>query len=510
MKKRAKIKPHRPLQWMCDNLIFLPVSGPKLKGKLIGKYLLSFQEQIITEALDKDGNPKKNIFLGYSRKISKSMLFSWIFNYFFENKEGFNLVNMASTFTQSNIIYSLIADQIMLNPRIVTADYKITREILKNEERHNHLYKIFSKASSNLGMLNVSAVIGDEVGAMQSRENLNSIMSGLAMAQTKPLLLFSSNPPEDQTHWSNEYLRTLRSDSDWVFFDFSADMKADVYSEEAKCQANPFYKEYVETKNPLLKSVYDFVNKEAERSKKSSENLIVYRRFQLGQRVSAKAYQWVNVEDIKIASEKVFENKDLRPILAFDLALSRDFCACVLCLFDEETEDIYLKPFLHIANLSDRRPSQKKLFTDWDVQNYITIQDRQAIDKCLFVADIKNFLKEKDIVFEAHVWDRALSRGWTEEFGAEPELYKGTAHELAHAIRFVEARSREGKLHFIGENPCLKWMFDNPIVSEKSKGYVLLNRITSRESIDGAVACVLGTKYFIENRRKSFVGFSLD
>ena len=194
MKKRAKIKPHRPLQWMCDNLIFLPVSGPKLKGKLIGKYLLSFQEQIITEALDKDGNPKKNIFLGYSRKISKSMLFSWIFNYFFENKEGFNLVNMASTFTQSNIIYSLIADQIMLNPRIVTADYKITREILKNEERHNHLYKIFSKASSNLGMLNVSAVIGDEVGAMQSRENLNSIMSGLAMAQTKPLLLFSSNP----------------------------------------------------------------------------------------------------------------------------------------------------------------------------------------------------------------------------------------------------------------------------------------------------------------------------
>ena len=500
---------HKPLQWIKDNLIFLPVSGPKLKGKKVGQYILPFQEEIIKSALTPEGLPNKNIFMGYSRKISKSMIYSWIFNYLLENKEGMSLVNMASTFTQSNIIYSLIADQIRLNPLIDDENYKITREVLENREGHNHLYKVFSKASSNLGMLNLSGVIGDEVGAMQSRENLNSILSGLAMAQTKPLLLFSSNPPENLSHWSYEYLKTLKNDPDWACFDYSADLKLDVYSEKAKRQANPFYDEYVKTKNKHLKSVYDFVNKEAERAKKSSENLVVYRRFQLGQRVSAKAYQWVDVNDIKIASEDILKDKSLRPVLAFDLALSNDFCACLLCLFNESTEDIYLYPFLHLANTKNRTPTQKKKFEVWHERGYITIQDRKAIDKNIFIAEIKNFLKEKKIMIEAHVWDRNLSTGWTEEFGGEPELYKGTAHEQAHGIRFVEARSKEGKLHFIGENPCLTWMFDNPVCSQKSKGYVLLDRVTWRDSIDGAVCAVMGTKYFIEHRIKSFVGFAV-
>lgn len=504
------MQPHKPLQWICDNLIFLPVSGPKLKGQPIGRYLLPFQEKIITSALKPDGTPNKNIFLGWSRKIAKSTLFSWIFNYFLEEMEGFNLVTMASTFSQSNIIYGQVGDQIRLNEKINSKDYKITNlEGLRNNEKHNNLYKIFSKSTSNLGMLAVSSVIGDEIGAMQSRENLNSIMSGLAMAQTKPLLLFASNRPELPSHWSTEYLKTLKSDPEWAFFDYSAPMKADIYSDKAKCQANPFYKEYKETKNPLLKGVADFVDKEAERAKKSSENLVVYRRFQLGQPVSIKSYQWVDVSDIKTAPESILEDKKLRAILAFDLALSRDFCCCMLCLFNEDTEDIYLYPFLHIANLSDRIPSQKTLFSQWDTQKYITIQNEKAIDKSLFVSDVKKFLKEKKIIPEAYVWDRNLSTGWTEEFGSDPILYKGTAREISHSIRFVEARSKEGKLHFVGENPCLKWMFDCVVASEKSKSYLLLNRATTRQSIDGAVATVLGMKYFIENRKQSFYGMAV-
>ena len=111
-----------------------------------------------------------------------------------ENKRGYSAVILASTFTQSGIIYGLVSDQIMQNKKIKSQDYKITKEVLENKKRHNSLTKVFSKASSNLGLVNVSAVVGDEIGAMQDRENLNSIQSGLAMAQSKPLQLFASNP----------------------------------------------------------------------------------------------------------------------------------------------------------------------------------------------------------------------------------------------------------------------------------------------------------------------------
>ena len=500
---------HKPLSWIKENLIFLPVSGPKMKGKPVGEFILPFQEEIICAALDGHGNPKNNVFMGFSRKISKSMIFSWIFNYFLEQKEGFNLVTMASTFGQSDIIFKLIADQIRLNPNIKESDYKIRREYLENEKRHNNLYKIFSKASSNLGMLNVSAVCADEIGAMQSKENMDAILSGLAMAQTKPCLLFASNPPEKQTHWSNEYLKGLRNDKDWKFFDFSAPIKSDPYGKETKCKANPFYSEYEKTKNPLFQGVYDFINKESESAKQSGENLISYRRFQLGQRVNTAAYQWVDVDDIKIADEEVFKDKNLRPILSFDLSLSRDFCCCVLALFNESTEDIYLYPVMHLANLKDRRPTQAKRFQNWHDQGFIQIQNRDAISKDIFCQDVKNQLDEHKIHYETHVWDRNLSSGWTEQFGGDPVLYRGTAAEMSHAIRFIEARSREGKLHFIGKNPCLLWMFENSICSAKSKGFTLLDRVDSRHSIDGAVCSVMATKFFIEHRRQSFKIFAL-
>ena len=499
---------HKPLNWIKEHLIFLPLSGPKLKGKPIGDFILPFQEKVICDALDNEGNPKKNVFMGFSRKISKSMLFSWIYNYFLETKEGFNTINFASTFNQSHVIFKLIADQIKLNSKINEKEYKITREKIENKERYNTNSKIFSKASSNLGLLNISAVIADELGAQQSKENLDSVVSGLAMAQTKPLMLYASNPSEKQTHWSNEYLKTLREDKDWVFHDFSAPIKSDPYSEKSKCLANPFYNEFVKTKNPLYKGVFDFINKESEKAKRfGGESLISYRRFQLGQRVSTQAYQWVDVSDIQIASPDILKDKSLRVILSFDLALTRDICSCVVCLFNENTEDIYIYPILHVANTKPRTPTQQKRFQDWNEQGFLKIQNRDSISKDFFLQDVKDFLKKNNLVYEAHVWDQNYSTGWTDDLGGDPVLYKGTAAEMSHSIRFVEARNRDKKLHFIGANPCLSWMFENAICSVKSKSYTLLDRVTWQDSIDGAVCTVMATKYFLEHRKTGTSGF---
>ena len=504
--KKGKMMIHKPLKFIKDGLIFLPVSGPLLVGQPIGRFICPFQEDIITSCLDHEGNPKKNLFIGWSRKLSKSMSFSWILSYFLAEKHGFISVTMASTFGQSAHIYDLVREQIERNPNINEEDYKLTKELLVHTERGNKLFRVYNKASSNLGMIGVGCVVIDQIESMTDRRNIDSIQSGMMMSQVPPLYLLASNPPESVAHWSLDYIKAKQADKRFKFFDFSAPLKEPWQTVEAKKQANPFYKLYKESpkKYPHLKGLVANIDAEEKQAIKSGEEAITYRKYLLGQRISAKTYQWVDVKDIQIASEDVYKNKDLRPILAFDLALTHDFCSALLCLFDEDTEDIYLKPVLHIANLDNRRFNQQKRFKDWDAQGFITIQNEKVISKALFISDVKKLLKEKNIVHEKDVWDRNLSTGWTDEFGSDPELYKGTASELAHAIRFVEARSREGKLHFIGENPCLKWMFDCAICSQKSKGFTLLDRPTVYDSIDGAVCCVLATKYFIENRQHVF------
>ena len=507
------MKNHKPLNWIKKTLIFLPTAD-KLAGKVVGPYLLDFQKDIITTALDSRGNPRKNIFLGYSRKISKSLIFSWIFNYFLENKKGFNLITMASTFGQSDIIFGLIRDQILLNPRINEDDYKIIREKINHLKNHNVLSKIYSKASSNLGLIGVNSLISDELGSQQSRDNLESIESGMSLSQTRPLLLYSTNPAERSTHWSNDFIKSLQKDKDFVCYDFSCPVKVDPFSQKGKRLANPFYDQYCKTKKSIFKPPYQYINKKSKIAKKhGGESEISYRRLQLGQRFNSQVYQWVSPEDIKIYKgdiKNLLKNPNIRAVLSFDLALSQDFCSCVLCLYDDSTEDIFLYPFLHLANLKPRRPAQQSQFSSWHNQKFITIQDRDSVSKDIFIQDIKSFLNKHKVSFVAHVWDRNLSTGWTDSFGGEPVKYRGTPAELTMAIRHIEARSKDGKLHFIGKNSCLAWMFENAVCSQKSKGYTLLDRTDWQYNIDGAVCATMGIKYFLDNPLPGFYGFAIE
>lgn len=500
---------HKPLTWIKKNLIFLKHDGPDLVNKPIGHAITHFQEEWIRQALTPSGDPNKNLFLGFARKISKSMVFSWIISWMLETKEGFNIVLASKTHSQTGIIYDLVKRQIINNQKLKEKDYKIVRDFIEHKERENRMSRVFSEGSSNLGLIGVQCLIGDELGAMRSRENLDNITSGMSFSRPRRLLLYASNPPEFNSHWSNEFCKTLKMNPKWSFYDYSAPPKDDPHNPETWAKANPFVRAYLKTKNPLFKGVYQDYEDESADAQRSAENLLKFKRLGLGQRVSARAYQWIDVADIKTAPLTILEDTSLRCIAGFDLALSRDFCSCCLCFFDETTEKIYIRPFLHLANTEDRNPSQRTLFEKWDKANFIKIQNRKAISKEEFEADILDFVKEHGITIEASIWDRNLSQGWTESF--EPaEKIAGTGRELTHAIRFLEARAREGKVFFLEKNPALLWMFENAVCSAKSKSFVLLDRAGDINSnIDGAVSCVLATRHFVNNRQQSFQGFAL-
>ena len=499
--------PEESLKWIEDNLVFTPSAGPKLSGQLLGPHLLGFQREILLSALR-----GRNVFVGFSRKISKSACFGWLITHFLVNREGYNIIGAASTFGQSDVIFKEVVHQIVLNPRINEKDFNITKLLIENEDKHNTFAKIFSKSTSNLGLTGISCFVADELGAWQSRENLDSIQTGMGFAQdNKPLLMYASNPASTKAHWSNEFLKTLKYDKDWEFYDYSTPIKEkNIFSDKSLSQANPFFKEYLKTKNPHLKSVYSFLKKEVKLAQKSSEQKNIFRRWHLGQRISSKAYEWINPDDLQTIPEKLFEDKklrkDLRAVMGFDLALSSDFCSAVLGLFSDADESCYFYPHLHLANLDNRTEAQKSLFTRWFRDGHITIQDKPAICKDTFISSVKATLKKWKIDPEAFVWDRNLSSGWTEAFSPDPLLVKGTGFELSHSIRWLEARSKEHKVHI--SNPCLRWMIENAVCSNRAKN-VILDRDSWRNNIDGAVASVLCTKHFIENRRPDFEGFAI-
>ena len=71
-----------PVKWIEKNLVFPPIiSSELIAGHKVGKHIIPFQRKVLKEALEN----RKDIFIGYSRQISKSSLFAWIVLYLMEN-----------------------------------------------------------------------------------------------------------------------------------------------------------------------------------------------------------------------------------------------------------------------------------------------------------------------------------------------------------------------------------------------------------------------------------------
>jgi len=500
---------HEVLNFIKQKLVFLPISDKPLMGEKIGRYIAPFQERIIKTAFKPNGEPNKSLFLGWSRKWGKSMITSWVLNYLLERKEGFNALTAASTFSQSSHIFKLVADQILLNPKGFKSKYRITKERIENLDRGNSLSRIYSNASANLGQVSIKFFVYDQLESARDRANLDSITSGMMMQKSRPHIFLNLNVPESPSHWSVPYVEGKREDKNFAFFEFCADMKKNWQEDRALREANPFFDLYFRApkKYPHLKGFVQNLKHERAISEKHASESITFRRFSLGQRISQKQYQWVRSEDLKTIPLKEVLGWDSRIVCGLDLSETTDFSACSVTFFDKKSDRIGFFPILHLgAEMDWRRRPQQRLFREWGEKGHIALQKgRKAVNPDIFLADMDDFIMKNRLRVEQFVWDRGLVSQVLVDRYPKSTLVHSTAYQLGGAVRRAEGRAKQGDLYIVGkDNPCVRWQVDCAHTSEKSKGFCLLDRMTTRESIDVCQALVLSIKWEKENPEKTY------
>ena len=494
-----------PVNWIENKLVFPPIiSSELIAGDKVGKHMIDFQRAVLKSALEDN----KNIFIGYSRQISKSSLFAWIILYLLENKQVQG-VCMGPTYGQGDIVFKAIKKQIEFSEDF-DGKYKIRQDYIENKNSGSLVKKIYNSPSANLGNMSIGFVCIDELCSYTAlaKENLLTILGGLGMSGKSPLLLYSTNPPTDPLHWSLDYIKSLKADNKTAFFDFSADPKLDIYSEDTWALANPFIAEYLKSKNKIYKWTYDYYKSKSLLAKDSKEMELDFRRQFLGQRVATQALKFCEVDRIKLADDSVFKDTSLRWALGIDPAWRFNFFSASLVGFNETTESLFIKHFLFMANLEKRYPSQKSQFREWDNQGFIKLFNEPTIPRQPVIDTLKKFLSEKKIQLEKVMVDPGQAKQWDfEKDFAQTEFCINSPRHMTGAIRYLEKIIHEKKCFFIGENKAALSQYDSAIVSQKSQDYCSINKVDVWHSVDSVVSSVLATKHLSEHKSKKYTAF---
>ena len=415
---------------------------------------------------------------------------------------------MASKYEQSAHVFNAVKNQILFS-KALKAKYEVTKHFIQGEN-HSFFKRASSKPGGELGNMAFSFGVIDELAVFsyQTKEAMENLLNGMAMSGHKPKLMFGCNPPSDPEHWSLDFIKRLQADSGTRCFIFSADKTKPIQEKETWAEGNPFISYYIRTKKKAYKETFNFYKRQARLAQESKEAELDFRRQLLGQRVNRDAYKFIDINKLKVADDSVYKDKSLRWCLGIDPAWRFNFCAFILMGFAEDTESAFIKPFLFMANVDSRRPSQKIQFREWHKMGFIKIYDQDSVPRLETINTVTDFIKAKGIKLEQVIVDPGQAKQWEFEKNLSPVEYTyNSPRHMTGAIRYLEKVAGDGKLFFIGKNPALSVQFDTAIVSVKSQDYCSISKVGEYTSVDGVVASALAIKHLSETKKKKYEAF---
>ena len=493
---------HKPLQWIEKNFRFPVSSGRHLAGKPVGKYLLPEQRKMIREVFSPNGDIQSSLYIQGCRKVGKTMMHSMITWYLLNDPKriGFQGSCMASIFQQSKLVYEQLISQ-----KFNKKDIIFLTETIKQKKTKARLDFFANSPNAVLG-LEGDMLIADEIAVYKNPDALLNLSTGGALAPDRFLKLFSSNPPLTDDHFSIDFLKSCSSDPNFKVHRFVLKAKEDWTKEENWAKANPFIAEYFNSKGKRFSYVMefyrDYFNNRALNSKMEEHS---FRRYLLGQFCSGEN-EFIDLNKIRECGDEVYSDSSVRWCVGADYSVTTDMTCLALCGWSQSKGKLFVKPFLYLPNCNKRRESQKRKLQQWEKAGYLTIQNREVLDGDQVSSDVIGFISERNIVPECIIFDKALSQYHIDAFkDFKTQAVRMSPMEMTRGIRELQRVGQDNGLYFIGRNDCLKWQFGNILVSEKSRNFVTMNRVSTSQNIDGPQAIALAMKYFTENKTKNYL-----
>lgn len=441
----------------------------------------------------KRGDGTRRFRVGYAevpRKFGKSTLAAGIADYlaFFDGEPGAEVYCTATKKDQAKIVWEESKWQLgNAIPAFKTqGGYTVQAHNIHNASKSQNLLYIGADQDSTDG-LNPHGVICDEIHAWKSEEFLGKLETA-GGARVQPMrFMITTAGTQTSTLYLSEHayavsvLNGSYADDSWFVFISCADDAEKWEEEEQWIMANP---------NVGVTVSLDFLRDEYRRARVSPSKQSMFKRMYLGI-ITSSADSWVTSEMLDAQSISDGPPESGRSFTGgLDLASVRDITAFIQWFQDDDGDggEIVARFYMPQGNIQGRVEEDHVPYDVWAENGWITLTTGRTTDYEYIIRDIEEQCEVyAPLNFAIDPWNGVQVRTALESAGFTVVKVPQSHQRLDACVNEAERLLENGRVRGF-HNPVLRWMFLNAVVNTNARKERKLDKLTSPEKIDGAVA----------------------
>jgi len=380
----------------------------------------------------------------------------------------------------------------------------MTRRSLVYESKSS-VYRALSSDAKTKHGLAPSLVVVDELHAMDDRELVDTLATGMASLNRRhPLLLYITTSDFDRPSICNEKqeyalaVRDGRIQDPWFLpVLFMADIGDDWTDEGVWAKANP---------NLGVSVSIEYLRAECAKAQNNVALQNTFRRLHLNQKTTTDvAWMPGDVWDGSSGLEggetpeawraRVLAEKAGDPcIIGLDLSQKIDITAMVLIFPPTTGSDWVVVPYFWIpgADIMEKELKDKVPYRDWAARGFCELTPGDWIELPAIRSRIDWAVETFNVKEVAY--DPAYAEGLAQDLqtsGVPTCRVRQGAISLSEPMKEVYGLTKSGVFHH-GGNPVLRWMMLHTAAKIDENGNIRPNKAKSTQRIDGVTATITG------------------
>lgn len=338
--------------------------------------------------------------------------------------------------------------------------------------------------------LNIHGEIDDELHAWKNREFAEKLDTATS-ARRQPLRWIITTPGFDRTSlcwdmhdYAVKVLEGVVEDDSLFAYIASIDEGDDWRDPSVWIKANP---------NLGVSTKLETITEKCRKAEQIIREQNAFKRMYCGLWTEAED-RWVSTElwdsQRKRAKRKTLESR--RCFAGVDLSSTKDITALVLWFPDDDGDGGDVLPFFFVPEegIADRERSDRVPYSTWIAEGHIEVTPGPAVDYDYIEEKLKELAATYEIASVAKdPWQAVQFGVHVRSMGLQVVDVPPNASRLNAPTRELERLLQlRGLRH--GKNPVLRWMASNAVAVEDSRGQIKLDKLKSREKIDGLSALV--------------------